>query len=500
MTTSPSPIVTPTTKMTAWTHTEPLAAGRYYWHVRRRDADNREVPWSSPRSFDFLPAEPSLLSPTNGANPSPTSLLLQWTSTQPAPKYSVELSTSATFSAMVSGYPLTTVMSQWAPKSLLANGTYYWRVKALNAVSTAVATSGTFMFTIDSTRPTATVAPSSAAPITSSFTATFSEPVTGAGDTTFVVTVAGTTSVVPGTVSVLSPTSARFSPTNLLVPGQTYTVSLSGGIADLVGNPLLPYSANVRASTTVQQDSPAVRETWGRWTTASANGGAMKIARTASSKLTFSFSGTDVSLIGYRGPTGGYGSVYLDGVLQTSGLSFYRSAAQFKRVLWSKAGLAPGAHTLLLMPRGTKPKAARDTWVFVDAFTVEGTTYQESDALVVDLFRAVSSSSASGSSYHVMSHVSATGRAGATLTFQFKGTGVSWYATKGVASGKAAVYVDNIKKATIDLYRSATAYKQRVWTSATLSNAVHTIRIVVLGSKQTKSRGYDVSFDYLAIK
>jgi hypothetical protein len=344
------------------------------------------------------------------------------------------------------------------------------------------------------------LSPASGAAITSAFTVTFSEPVTGVDDTRFVVMVASPSAAVPGTIAVLSPTSTRFTPTSLLVPGQTYTISLSDGITDLVGNPLLPYSVNVRTSTTVQQDSPAIHETWGHWTTSAASGGYMKMSRTASTKLTFTFTGTDVALVGYRGPYGGYASVYLDGVLQTSGLSFYYASSQYKRTLWSKTGLVAGGHTVQVLPRGTKPSKAKDTWVYVDAFIVGGTTYQENDPSVTDLFRKVSTSKASGSSYDVTSHVSGTGRAGATLTFQFKGTGITWYGTKGPSFGKAYVYIDNVNKGALDLYRSSAAYRQKIWSSATLSNGVHTIKIVVYGTKRSAAKGYDVSFDYFSIK
>jgi hypothetical protein len=131
---------------------------------------------------------------------------------------------------------------------------------------------------------------------------------------------------------------------------------------------------------------------------------------------------------------------------------------------------------------------------------VDGSTVQENSAGVVERFRRVSSSSASGAAYDLTSHVKATGRSGPALSFQFKGTGISWYGTKGRAYGKAAVYIDGVKKATIDLYRSGTAYKQKLWSSTTLSNSLHTIKIVPLGTKRSAASGYNVSFDYFAIK
>jgi hypothetical protein len=489
-----------TTKMTAWAYTEPLAARTYYWKVRRNDADNRDGPWSAVRSFVLSPTAPTLTSPADGANPSPTALILQWTSSIPSPKYSVEVSASSTFAGMTSGFPVSTVMTQFAPKTILGNGTYYWRVKALNATGTAVATSAARSFTVDSSRPSVSALnPASSAALSSSFTVTFSEAVTGVDGSTFAVTPSGG-SPLAGSVSVLSPTSARFTPAALLVPGQTYVVALNSSITDSVGNPLLPYSANVRADTSVQQSSPAVTETWGRWAIGSANGGAMKVARTPGSRLTFTFDGTAVSLVGFRGPSGGYASVVLDGVQQVASLNFFASKNQFRRVLWSKGGLAAGSHTLQVTAKGTKTKASKGTWVYVDAFVVGGVARQENDPAVRDAFRAITSGSASGSSYDVASHISAKGMSGASLTFQFRGTGITWLATKGNTYGKAVVFIDNVKKATVDLYRSKVAYRQPAWTSPTLGNALHTIRIVALGSKQKASKGYDVSFDSFTIK
>jgi len=66
--------------------------------------------------------------------------------------------------------------------------------------------------------------------------------------------------------------------------------------------------------------------------------------------------------------------------------------------------------------------------------------------------------------------------------------------------GKADVYIDNVKKATVDPSRSGTACRQRLWTSTTLSDGLHTIRILLTGTKRSASKGYDVSFDYFSIK
>ena len=141
-----------------------------------------------------------------------------------------------------------------------------------------------------------------------------------------------------------------------------------------------------------------------------------------------------------------------------------------------------------------------DAGLHVSGSTIEWWLKQENDAAVVDRFRRISSSSASGGSYDRTSHVKATGRSGPALTFQFKGTGISWYGTKGPSYGKAYIYIDSVYKGSVDLYYSSTRYKQRIWTSATLTNSAHTLKILVYGTRRSGAKGYDVSFDYFTIK
>ena len=495
-----SPIKTVTTKMTAWAHTEPLAAGTYYWRVRRNDADNRDGAWSGARSFSLQPAAVQLTSPTNASSAGATSLVLQWKANQPSPKYRVELSTSATFASQVSGFPLTTVMSAWAPnKSLLPDGTYYWRVRSLNASGTVVATSSVWHFSVDGTPPQVTaLTPSSSAALDAAFTVTFSEPVTGVDASTFTVTPAGTSTALAGTVSMSGSSAAKFTPKAGLVPGQTYTVRVSAGVTDRSGLASLPYTASVRAITTLQEDSTAIQRTWPRWNTASASAGALKLSQRAGSTLTYTFSGTRISLQGYRANTGGYARITVDGASPATA-SFYSATASPKATVWSSGTLSKGKHVLQVRVLGTKPKGAKGAWVYVDGFTVDGTKVEENAPGVVDGFARVGTSKASGSAYQVIDFRKSSGRVAPTLTLTFKGTGISWMGTKGKAFGKASVYIDNVKKKTIDLYYAKTLYKKTLWTSSKLSNGTHTIKVVILGSKRTSATGYNVSFDTFRI-
>ena len=81
-----------------------------------------------------------------------------------------------------------------------------------------------------------------------------------------------------------------------------------------------------------------------------------------------------------------------------------------------------------------------------------------------------------------------------SVTFTFRGTAVRWYTVLGPAQGKANVYLDGTLKGTFDNYATSTTYNAaRTFTG--LSDAVHTISIRPLGTKQAASSGTLISVD-----
>ena len=66
----------------------------------------------------------------------------------------------------------------------------------------------------------------------------------------------------------------------------------------------------------------------------------------------------------------------------------------------------------------------------------------------------------------------------ASVTLTFVGTRLSWIATKGTTTGHADVYVDGVFQSTVDLAAPTAVYRQEVWSTGDLSNAVHTVKIV----------------------
>jgi Big-like domain-containing protein len=487
------------TKLSAWSPTSPLPAGDYAWRVRRLDVQDKSGPWSLPRTFTLELPAPTLVSPADDYNFLTNDLLFSWTGVQGAAQYRFQSSSSNTFSTLIENEP--TVMTSYAPTRLYTDGRYYWRVQVLDAQNNVLSTSASRTFRKDNTIPIVTSkSPLTVAPITGAFSVVFSEAVTGVSATTFKMVLAGTVTAVAGTVATPSATTATLTPSAALMPGQSYTLSLSSAIEDLSGNSLVATSWTVRASTIVENTSSALIAVWDRDYSTSASGGAFSASRTGYSKKRFTFSGTNVTVLGRRAPDGGYARVYLDGVYQAQ-VSFYAAANQWKVPVWSKTGLADAAHTVEVLPLATKPTASTSTWVYVDAFQVGAVVTEELNAAVQDFFRRVLTSSASGGSYELSSHL-ASGDTAQKPYYQitFKGTGFNWYATRSVYGGTAAVYIDNVARATVNLYSATAAYKVKVYASPTLTNGVHTLRIYLNGTKSTTSKGYDVSLDWVAVR
>jgi stage II sporulation protein D len=120
------------------------------------------------------------------------------------------------------------------------------------------------------------------------------------------------------------------------------------------------------------------------------------------------------------------------------------------------------------------------------------TRYQDSDAhlLWTGAWSVVKTASASGGTYRRAS------AAGAALTVMFQGTSASLVGVKSSHAGRADVYLDGTRRATVDLYDSSTHYKAALWTGAGLAaDATHTLVVKVLGTHATRSGGSYVAID-----
>jgi endonuclease/exonuclease/phosphatase family metal-dependent hydrolase len=89
---------------------------------------------------------------------------------------------------------------------------------------------------------------------------------------------------------------------------------------------------------------------------------------------------------------------------------------------------------------------------------------------------------------------------GATAKLTFSGSNVAWVATKGPNRGRAEVWLDGAKVATVDLYSASVQERRVVFASNGLDPMkTHVLEVRVLGTKNTSSSGTRVDLDAFVV-
>jgi len=86
------------------------------------------------------------------------------------------------------------------------------------------------------------------------------------------------------------------------------------------------------------------------------------------------------------------------------------------------------------------------------------------------------------------------------MTYNFRGTGVTWLGTKGASAGKAAVYLDGVMKGTADLWAGSTAFSCPVYSISGLAKTNHTLVIVPMGDRCAVGTGNSVDVDAFVVR
>jgi hypothetical protein len=273
-----------------------------------------------------------------------------------------------------------------------------------------------------------------------------------------------------------------------LIPGEHYQVALTSAITDATGNGLTPYSWEVRATTTVQNDSPALHERWEHGRNPHASGGSYDASATAGDRATYKFHGTSAKLLGTRAPDGGYASVYLDGVRKVAKLSYHHRATQWQHVMWSVHGLSDREHTLQVRPTGTHPHGSHGSVVYLDALEVGTAVFQETSSAMVERLHRVKDPSASGGSYDRAGFATkGDDRSAPSFTVTFAGTSVALRALAYPHGGKARIYLDGDKVQTVTTNSAATLHNHSIYTSPTLKDGAHTLTVRLVGTGTGKN-------------
>ena len=202
--------------------------------------------------------------------------------------------------------------------------------------------------------------------------------------------------------------------------------------------------------------------------------------QTAGETLTLPFRGTAISWIGYRGPDAGIAVAQVDGGAPTE-VDMYSPTAKYQPVVFTAAGLADVTHILTIQATGRKNAASTAARVVVDAFDVitPGRRYEEYDPSISYVGVWTHDNEARVWSEGV---TATSNQTGATATFSFVGTSVSWIGCeKGSAGGVANISLDGafVKEVKLNQSYPIEGYQMTVFRMDGLSNGPHTLTIQV---------------------
>src|SRR5439155_289821 len=216
------------------------------------------------------------------------------------------------------------------------------------------------------------------------------------------------------------------------------------------------------------------------------SGGTAAFSGTAGASATFTFTGSSISWIGFRGPQTGIARVFLDGVFVTE-VDTMSNSEEVRVPVFAATRLADASHTLTIEVTGRKHPSSTSTVVVVDAFDVPARTVsrlQETDPAVIytagwiqgDPHRAWSAGTAAESA-----------TPGERATFAFTGTSIGWVGGRGPITGIARVFLDEVFVAEVDTYSPTFAPQKTIFTLPGLSAGTHTLTIEVTGRKNPAS-------------
>ena len=211
--------------------------------------------------------------------------------------------------------------------------------------------------------------------------------------------------------------------------------------------------------------------------------GGARVSETNGAKATLTFRGTEISWTGYRGRDGGIARVTVDGGPATT-VDTYSQSDKVQAIVFTATGLADVTHTMTIEATGTRNAASTGRKVVVDAFdvTTTGRRYQEEDPAIVYspgnwIFRNLNRTWSEGS-------ISESSIDGASVTFTFTGTSVSWIGCRKLSTGGADIFIDGIFVEHVETFEPAPieAYQTTIFRRDGLSPGTHTLKIVGTGS------------------
>jgi Tfp pilus assembly protein PilE len=224
-------------------------------------------------------------------------------------------------------------------------------------------------------------------------------------------------------------------------------------------------------------------------------------SNTAGNYMSVTFTGTSVFWIGNYYSNHGIATVYLDGT-QVATVDSYASTSIPQQVLYQATNLSNTSHTLKIVVSGTKDAAASAAYVSIDAIIVGSNSNAsaiDDDSNLTALAYTGSWTHATGFTGEFNSTESYSNTTGNFVSVTFTGTSVAWIGSDSSNHGIANVSIDGTQVATVDSYGNPAADGQTLYSVNNLTNATHTLKIAVSGTKNAASSGFYVSIDAIIV-
>jgi hypothetical protein len=238
-----------------------------------------------------------------------------------------------------------------------------------------------------------------------------------------------------------------------------------------------------------EETDPSVTYTSG-WTQGDTSqtwsGGTAALSSAAGAQVTFSFTGPSVTWIGGRAPVTGIARVFVDGTLLRQ-VDTYSKTWEIRVPMFEATGLSDTRHTLTIEVTGMQNAAATSSVIAVDAFDVPAVTFSRLQETDPDVSFSAGNWSQGDTSRQWSAGIAAlSSTTGASATFTFNGTGISWIGAKGPQTGIARVTLDGAATS-IDTYSPNEQIQASLFTAKGLSDTNHTLTVEVTGQQNTAS-------------
>ncbi len=225
------------------------------------------------------------------------------------------------------------------------------------------------------------------------------------------------------------------------------------------------------------------------WSGTSANAGSGTAARSATAaRAEFSYIGSEVRWIGFRGPSAGIADVSLDGVF-VERVDLYAPTEELRVPVFTATGLTLGPHVLRIDVTGLKNGSSIGTFVVIDAVDAVLPSPAPPVSRVEQTDQSMTFNGAwtqsNPNSLFSGRTVAFSATTGSRAAITFTGTSVRWIGQRQRDGGIALVYLDGVPVGEVDTFAARQdEFQTAVFSGTGLSPGQHTLAIEVTGRKR----------------